>query len=140
MVIMLKKKGNMSKYDIIQLIFKCCVSQMYLIVLLPKLKRMYDQIDRIENKLDLFIANWSYSYNKKIVFGTYQRMRAKGASWAGTSIYLFYLISYYFTFIYNSLWSKKLEKFTNIFNPKYQPHKIKAPVLSSSDSSTSSTI
>ena len=42
-----KKKGNMSKYDIIQIIFKFCVSQMYLIVLLPNIKRMYNQIDLI---------------------------------------------------------------------------------------------
>ena len=38
----------MSKYDIIQIIFKLCVSQMYLIVLLPNLKRTYDQIDQTE--------------------------------------------------------------------------------------------
>ena len=48
MEIMLGKKGNISKYNIIQIIFKCCVSQMYLIVLLPNIKRMYDQIDMIE--------------------------------------------------------------------------------------------
>ena len=37
---------------------------MYLIVLLPNMKHTYDQIDLIENKLELFIANWSYSYDK----------------------------------------------------------------------------
>ena len=41
------QKKNMSKYDIINIIFKCCVSQMYIIVLLPNIKRMYDQIDQI---------------------------------------------------------------------------------------------
>ena len=40
-------KKNMSKYDIILIIFKCRVSQMYPIVLLPNLKRAYDQIDQI---------------------------------------------------------------------------------------------
>ena len=58
---------------------------MYLIVLLPKIKRKYNQIDLIENKLELFIANWSYSYEKLMVFATYQIMRAKGASWDGPS-------------------------------------------------------
>ena len=42
------KKGNNSEYDIIQIIFKCCESEMYLIVLLPNYKRMYDQINLIE--------------------------------------------------------------------------------------------
>ena len=42
------KKGNMSKYDIIQIISKFCVSQMYLIVLLPNIKRTYNQIDLVE--------------------------------------------------------------------------------------------
>ena len=37
---------------------------MYLIVLVPNYKHTYDQINLIENKLDLFIANWSYSYDK----------------------------------------------------------------------------
>ena len=38
----------MLKYDMIQIIFKFCVSQMYLIVLLPNIKRMHNQIDLIE--------------------------------------------------------------------------------------------
>ena len=54
----------MSKYDIIQIIFKFCVSKMYLIVLLPNIKFTYNHIDLIKNKLELFIANWSYSYDK----------------------------------------------------------------------------
>ena len=37
----------MSKYNIIQIIFKFCVSQMYLIVMLPNIKGTYDQIDLI---------------------------------------------------------------------------------------------
>ena len=45
MEIMLIKIRNMFKYDIIQIIFKCCVSQMYLIVLLPNIKHTYDHID-----------------------------------------------------------------------------------------------
>ena len=44
---MLKKKGNKPEYNIIQIIFKCCVSNMYLIVMLPNIKHMYDQIDQI---------------------------------------------------------------------------------------------
>ena len=42
---MLKKQ---SEYDIIQKIFKLCESDMYLEVLLPNYKHMYDQIDLIE--------------------------------------------------------------------------------------------
>ena len=42
------KKGNKSEYDIIQIIFKCGESEMYLIVLLPNYKRTYNQIDQIE--------------------------------------------------------------------------------------------
>ena len=42
------KKGNKSEYDIIQIIFKCCKSEMYLIVLLPNYKCTYDQINLIE--------------------------------------------------------------------------------------------
>ena len=37
---------------------------MYRIVLLPNIKRTYDQINLIKNKLEVFIANWSYSYDK----------------------------------------------------------------------------
>ena len=44
----IEKKVNMTKYDIIQIIFKCCVSQMCLIVILLNIKRMYDQINMIE--------------------------------------------------------------------------------------------
>ena len=44
----MQKKGNIPKYNIIQIIFKLCVSQMYLIVLLLNIKRTYDQIDLIE--------------------------------------------------------------------------------------------
>ena len=43
-----QKKRNNLEYDIIQIIFKCCESEMYLIVLLPHYKRTYDQIDQIE--------------------------------------------------------------------------------------------
>ena len=48
MEIMLGKKGNMSKYTIIQIIFKCCASQIYIIVLLPNIKLTYDHIDLIK--------------------------------------------------------------------------------------------
>ena len=37
---------------------------MYLIVQLSNLKRTYDQIDLIKNKLELFITNWYYSHDK----------------------------------------------------------------------------
>ena len=36
-------------------------------------------------KLEFFNTNWSYSYDLKIDFATYQRMRANRTSWAGTS-------------------------------------------------------
>ena len=52
--------------------------------MLPNYKRTYDQIDMIKNELDLFIANWFYSYNLKRVFAKYQRMRANRKSWSGT--------------------------------------------------------
>ena len=42
------KKVNMSKYDVIQIICKCCVSQMYIILLSPNIKLTYDQIDLIK--------------------------------------------------------------------------------------------
>ena len=45
---MLERKGNNSEYDIIQIIFKCYKSDMYLIVLLTNYKRTYDQIDLIK--------------------------------------------------------------------------------------------
>ena len=41
----------------------------------------------LKNKLELFIVNWSYSYNLKIVFATYRRMRANRTYWAGTRPY-----------------------------------------------------
>ena len=31
---------------------------------------------RSKNKFELFIESWSYSYDKEMVFDTYQRMRA----------------------------------------------------------------
>ena len=37
---------------------------MCIIVILPNLKCMYYQINQIKNKLEIFIANWSYSYDK----------------------------------------------------------------------------
>ena len=44
----MQKKEIKPKYDIIQIIFKCCESEMYLIVMLPDYKRTYDQIDQTE--------------------------------------------------------------------------------------------
>ena len=44
---------------------------------------------RSKNKLELFIVNWSYSYNLKRAFATYQRMRANRTSWARTRHFLF---------------------------------------------------
>ena len=44
----MQKKGIKSEYDIIQIIFKCCESEMYLIVQLPNYRRTYDHIDMIE--------------------------------------------------------------------------------------------
>ena len=45
---MLNKKENNLEYEIIQIIFKWCESEMYFIVLLPNYKHTYDQIDLIE--------------------------------------------------------------------------------------------
>ena len=47
MIYCLKKK-NMSKPSIILIIFQRCVYKITLIVLLPTLKRMYDQINNID--------------------------------------------------------------------------------------------
>ena len=44
----MQKKGNKSEYDIIQIIFQCCESEMYLIVMLPNYKQTYDQINLIK--------------------------------------------------------------------------------------------
>ena len=43
------------------------ISKIYPIVLIPKYKRTYDHIDqinKIENKFELFIENWYYSCDK----------------------------------------------------------------------------
>ena len=48
MAIMPEKKGNLSKYDIIHIILKICVSKMCIIVLLPNLKHTYKHIDNIK--------------------------------------------------------------------------------------------
>ena len=50
MEIMLKK-GNIPKYDIIQIIFKGCVSQNYPIALPPNIKRTHDQINQVKEKI-----------------------------------------------------------------------------------------
>ena len=44
----MQKKENNSEYDIIQIIFKWCESEMYIIVLLPNYKHTYNQIDLIK--------------------------------------------------------------------------------------------
>ena len=51
-----KKKENNSEYDIIQIIFKLCKSEMYPIVLLPNYKHTYDHIDRINMIVRVFIV------------------------------------------------------------------------------------
>ena len=51
------------------------ISKSYRIVLIPKYKPTYDQSDQIENKFELFIENWSYSYDKSMIFDTYHIMR-----------------------------------------------------------------
>ena len=45
---MLYKKEIKSKYDVKLIILKCRESDMYLIVLLPNYKRMYNQINLVE--------------------------------------------------------------------------------------------
>ena len=44
----MQKKGNKSKYNIMQIIFKCCEPEMYLTVVLTNYKRTYNQINLIE--------------------------------------------------------------------------------------------
>ena len=44
----------------------------YRLVLIPNYKHKYDQSDQIKkNKFELFIENWSYSYDQLRVFATY---------------------------------------------------------------------
>ena len=43
----MQNKIDKPEYDIIKIIFKCCVSKMYLIVMLPNIKCTYDQISLI---------------------------------------------------------------------------------------------
>ena len=45
------KNKNISKLEIILIIFKCCVSETYPIVLLPNLERMYDHIHHIDRQI-----------------------------------------------------------------------------------------
>ena len=54
----------MPKNDIILIVLKCCVSQMYLIVLLHNLKHMYDQINQIDQTDKKIIA----IYRKLVLF------------------------------------------------------------------------
>ena len=44
----MQKKEIKLEYNIIQIILKCCESEMYLIVQLTNYKRTYNQIDMIE--------------------------------------------------------------------------------------------
>ena len=69
------------------MIFKCCEQEMYLIVYcyLTINARTIRSI-RSKNKLEIFITNWSYSYDLKRVFATYQRMRANMTYWAITRL------------------------------------------------------
>ena len=72
-------------------IFICKKSALYVMFLNQKCIVSYKNALTIraiisKNKFELFIENWSYSYDKYMIFGTYQRMRAQGKSWAGTSI------------------------------------------------------
>ena len=46
-IIYFSKNKNMSKLEIILIIFKCCESKIYIIILLPKLKCTHNQIDYI---------------------------------------------------------------------------------------------
>ena len=47
-MIYFSKQKNMSKIEIILIIFKSCVYNFFLIVMLPNLKCMYDQINQID--------------------------------------------------------------------------------------------
>ena len=78
------KKGKKPEYDINLIISKCCESEMYLIVLLPSYKRTYDQINQIEKQIRTLYRELVLFLRSKIVFATYQRMRASRKSWAGT--------------------------------------------------------
>ena len=50
-----------------------CYGYIYIIiclVLIPNYKQTYDQSDQIKKKFELFIENWSYSYDKWTIFDT----------------------------------------------------------------------
>ena len=70
-----------------KIIFKCCESEMYLIVQLPHYKRTYDHIYQIEKYIRALYRKLVLFLQSKIFFATYQRMRANMKSWAGTSHY-----------------------------------------------------
>ena len=58
----------------------CILYYWYLTINTGKIRSIWSKY-----KLELFNGNWSYSYDLKKVFDTYQRMRASRTSWAGTS-------------------------------------------------------
>ena len=59
---------------------------MYLIVQLPHYKRTYDHIYQIEKYIRALYRKLVLFLQSKIVFATYQRMRANMKSWAGTRL------------------------------------------------------
>ena len=64
MVIILKKRKYVKiRYNTDNIQMLCIINESYSTVAYLKTQVRSDRSDR-KNKLDLFIANWSYSYNK----------------------------------------------------------------------------
>ena len=66
------------------MIFKCCESEMYLIVLLPNYKRIYDLINLIKKWIRALYREFVLFLRSKKVFATYQIMRANRTFWVWT--------------------------------------------------------
>ena len=60
-----------------------CVLKTYVIILRPIFDTTYKGKNRLKYTCEIHIMNWSYFYKVEIIFVMYQRMRLKGASWAG---------------------------------------------------------
>ena len=70
----------------------------------PIFDTTYKGVGMSKYTCELNIANWSYSKINWIVFAMYQRMRSKGASWAGPRLKLMmYMLLYRRIAIYNMM-------------------------------------
>ena len=76
-----------------------CVLEKYFIVLRPIFDTTYKGKNRSKYTCVLYIMNCSYSKKLGIFFAMYQRMRLKGASWAGPRLLPSYFIPFLFYYL-----------------------------------------